>query len=87
MRLARLLVVVWNLLVPRTAEYTVNVQSSPGAVLRVFLNESRVIADGTSGAPITGKAQLTPGMHTIKVRALVCPDSAGACKINGIEIK
>lgn len=79
--------ITWNLLVSRTAEYRVNVQSTPGAVLRVFLNESQVIAEGKSGGPVTGKVPLTPGMHTIKVRAMVSPDASGTCKINGIELK
>jgi hypothetical protein len=74
--------ITWNVIVPRTAEYTVNVPSSVGAQFRVFLNESQLVAEGASGAAFTGKVKMTPGMRTIKVRA-----SSGTCEISGLEVK
>jgi hypothetical protein len=73
--------IAWNLIVKKTGDYKVSVNSSGDAGLRIFVNEVDKIAEGKSGAPLAGTVTLTPGMHTVKVRV-----TSGDCVIESLTV-
>jgi hypothetical protein len=62
--------IAWNILVPESAEYTVRVAARGDGILRAFLNESRLLTQGPAEELPRGQTRFTPGMHTIKIRAM-----------------
>ena len=72
----------WNIIVPKTADYTFTVNTEAGGEFTLLYRETQVVTKGTAGTPATGTLRLTPGLHTVKLKA-----TAGTFGIQSIVVK
>jgi hypothetical protein len=62
--------IAWNILVPTHGQYGVLMETGAGGSVQVSVDDSVVVATGASGQFLGGTATLSPGLHSIKVKAL-----------------
>jgi len=71
----------WNILVPATGTYTVNVNTGNGGEVLLAIDDAFKVASGKSGGKIFGNVMLTKGLHTVRLKA-----AGGSFSVTSVSI-
>jgi hypothetical protein len=71
----------WNVLVPATGTYTFAADTAAGGTAWLTVDDVTLVASGASGAALSGSAVLTPGLHTVRLKA-----AAGSFGVNSVRV-
>ncbi len=71
----------WNILVPATGTYTVNVNTGNGGEVLIAIDDAFKVASGKSGGKISGNVKLTKGLHTVRLKA-----TGGSFSVTSVSI-